>query len=325
MDSLFISVLNMSLTGAFVIIIVCLARPVLRKSPRIFLYNLWAVAGFRLTFPFSIESAFSLIPFNAQPIPPDIAMHPIPPASGNLVASAMLSGDSAIQLWIAVGSSIWLVGSALMLLYGVASFVVLKRKLTQATNVEANIYETETIKTPFVMGIFSPKIYLPAHLNAQERNYIVLHEQTHIRRRDHIVKFVAFLILCLHWFNPLAWLAFLLMSLDMEMSCDERVLKELGNGAEIKKNYSMALLSLATERRALGGSSIAFIDGDIGSRVKNVLNLKKQSYIVFGVSMALVAVLSLGFSVDRVGIGAASYDAIPETVQSDSFSILCCD
>ena len=324
MISLFITILNMSLTGAFVITIICLVRLILRKSPKIFLYCLWTVAGFRLAFPFSIESTLSLMPFSAQLIPMDIAVPPISYVEEFSVAAHLYSG-SPLQTWIAAGSFIWLAGVALMLFRGVASLVILKRSLKKVVNVEANIYETGALKTPFVIGAFSPKIYLPTHLSARERRYIILHEQTHIRRCDHIVKFAAYFILCLHWFNPLAWLAFWLMNMDMEMSCDERVLNKLGGGADIKKDYSLALLSLATGRRIIGGSPLAFIDGDVSSRVRNVLKLKKQSYIIFGISMVLVAALSLGFSVNRVSDYTQSYYVSHEPAQTNSFRILCCD
>jgi len=310
MTNLFIVILNMSLTGAFVITVICLVRFFLRQSPKIISYCLWTAAGFRLIFPFSIESTFSLIPFDAQPIPPEIAMQHI----------SYAYSSNVLQMWVAVSAFIWLAGAAVMLFYGVGSFVVLKYKLKHATNIEANIYEVEIIKTPFVFGIFSPKIYLPAYLASQQRNYIVLHEQTHIRRRDHIVKFVAYLVLCLHWFNPLAWLAFLLMNADMEMACDEYVLKKLGGKTETEKSYSRMLLSFATEQCIIGGSPLAFGSGDIGLRIRNVLKRKKQTRVGFWASLVLVVVLSTGFVTDRVGADAANYVAQPV-----SFSILCCD
>jgi beta-lactamase regulating signal transducer with metallopeptidase domain len=140
------------------------------------------------------------------------------------------------------------------------------------------------------------------------------------------VKFVAYFILCLHWFNPLVWLAFLLMNADMEMSCDERVLKGLGGGAEIKKNYSSALLSLATGQRLIGGSPLAFIDGDVSSRVKNILNIRKQSYLVFVMSMVLVVMLSVGFSVNRVSTYIINYHVVSQEVaQADYlYFVSCC-
>jgi len=223
MDQLFLAIVNMSLTGAFVIAAICVARLPLKKAPKIISYCLWAVAGFRLVFPFSIESVFSLIPFKAQTIPSDIAMQAIPRTDSsipfvnyavNSVLPAPALGDSVnpLQIWTAIGAWVWIIGVAAMVIYGVVSFFILKRKMNEATNVEANAYEAENIKSPFVLGVFRPRFYLPIGLSEQEKSYIILHEQTHIRRRDHIVKFAAYFVLCLHWFNPLAWVAFLLMT-----------------------------------------------------------------------------------------------------------------
>ena len=311
MDKLFLTVLNMSLTGAFVIAAICLARLPLKKAPKIISYCLWAVAGFRLVFPYSIESMFSLIPFKAQPIPPDIAMQPIPridsgipfvnnAVSGILPAAIPAESVNPLQIWTTFGAYIWLIGVIVMFIYGVVSFFILKRKMRKAVHKEANIYEAENIQSPFVLGILTLGIYLPIGLSEQEKSYIILHEQTHIRRHDHIVKFAAYFILCLHWFNPLAWVAFLLMGVDMEMSCDERVLKEMGG--ETKKEYSLLLLSLATERRMIGGSPLAFGEGGIKERIKNVLDFRKPSRMVMITSVVLVAALSVGFAVNRVTI-----------------------
>ena len=308
MDKLFLTIINMSLTGAFVIASICFVRLLLKNAPKIVSYCLWAVVGFRLVFPFSIESVFSLIPFKAQTIPPDIAMQQVPhidsgiPFVNNAVSSILPAATptasvNPLQIWTTIGTFVWFVGVAVMFVYGIVSFVILKRKMRTATHIEANIYEAENIKSPFVLGVLKPKIYLPVGLSGQERNYILLHEQTHIRRHDHIVKFAAYFILCLHWFNPLAWVAFLLMGVDMELSCDERVLKE--KGGEIKKNYSLSLLSLATERRFIGGSPLAFGEGGVKERIKNVLNFKKPSRVIIIVSVVLVVALSIGFAVNR--------------------------
>ncbi|MCL1793961.1 MAG: M56 family metallopeptidase [Oscillospiraceae bacterium] len=327
MDKLFLAIFNMSLTGAFVIAAICVARLPLKKAPKIISYFLWAVAGFRLLFPFSIESVFSLIPFKAQTIPPDIAMQPIPridsgiPFVNNAVSSVLPAATPAasvnpLQIWTAIGAWIWIIGVAVMLIYGVVSFVTLKRKMSEAAHSEANIYEAKNIKSPFVLGVFNPKIYLPVGLSEHEKSYIILHEQTYIRRRDHIVKFAAYFVLCLHWFNPFAWVAFLLMGVDMEMSCDERVLKEMGG--ETKKDYSLSLLSLATERRIIGGSPLAFGEGGIKERVKNVLKFKKTSRVIMITAVALVAVLSAGFAVNR----ASAPNEPPEiTVKAGDYAI----
>ncbi len=310
MDKLFLTILNMSLTGAFVIAAICLARLSLKKAPKIISYCLWAVAGFRLIFPFSIESAFSLIPFSAQTIPQDIAMQPVPriesgisfinsSVSSLLPAAAPSASVNPLQIWTAAGSLVWLIGVAAMAVYGAASFVILKQKMREATpiKVNSNVYKAKNIKSPFVLGVLKPRIYLPAGLAEKEKSYIILHEQTHIRRYDHIIKIAAYFILCLHWFNPLVWTAFLLMSLDMEMSCDEGVLKEIGN--EMKKDYSLSLLSLATEHRIIGGSPLAFGEGGMKERIKNVLNFKKPSPVIIAAAVAFVAVLSIGFAANR--------------------------
>lgn len=187
MDRLFLTILNMSLTGAFVIAAICLARFPLKKAPKIISYCLWAVAGFRLVFPFSIESMFSLIPFKAQTIPPDIAMQSIPridsgipfvnhAVSRILPAATPAASVNPLQIWTTIGAFVWLVGVAAMLIYGVASFAILKRNMSEAAHMKANVYEAKNIKSPFVLGVFKPKIYLPIGLSGQERSYILLHE-----------------------------------------------------------------------------------------------------------------------------------------------------
>jgi beta-lactamase regulating signal transducer with metallopeptidase domain len=318
MDKLFLTILNMSLTGAFVIAAICLARLPLKKAPKTISYCLWAVAGFRLVFPLSIESIFSLIPFKAQPIPTDIALRAVPRSGSgipfvNSAVSGMLpaAGQSAasasanpLQVWAEIGAWVWLAGAAAMLVYGVASYIRLSRKMRSAIRVEGNLFEADGIHSPFVLGVIKPKIYIPLYLSAQEREYVVLHERTHIRRRDHLIKFAAYFVLCLHWFNPFAWAAFLLMAADMEMSCDERVLKEMGG--EAKKDYSLSLLSLASNRRLIGGSPLAFSEGGLKERIKRVLDFKKPSRAVIAVAVALVAVLFAGFAVNRASSAASA-------------------
>ncbi|MDD4075606.1 MAG: M56 family metallopeptidase, partial [Eubacteriales bacterium] len=308
-DKLFLTILNMGLTGAFIIAAICVARLPLKKAPKIITYCLWVVAGFRLVFPFSIESVFSFMPFKAQTLPLNIAMQPIPridsgisfinnAVSSIFPAAAPAASVTPLQIWTAIGAWVWLVGVAVLLIYGVISFFILKRKMSESAHSEANIYEAENMKSPFVLGIFKPRIYLPVGLSEQEKTYVILHEQTHINRHDHIIKFAAYFVVCLHWFNPFAWVAFLLMGVDMEMSCDERVLKEMGG--EIINDYSLSLLSLATERRILGGSPLAFGEGGVKARIKNVQSFKKPSRVIIVAAVALVVVLSAGFAVNRI-------------------------
>jgi beta-lactamase regulating signal transducer with metallopeptidase domain len=322
MDALFLTILNMSLTGAFVITVICLARQLLKKAPKVISYALWAVAGFRLMFPVSIESFFSLMPFYSSPIPANIAMQTFPqinsgiPAVNNAVGSVLPAAvpfysANPLQIWIAIGAWVWFFGAASLLVYGIVSFFILKRKMRNAVPVESNIYKAVNIKSPFVLGIVSPKIFLPAGLSDHERRYILLHEQTHIRRYDHIVKFAAYFVLCLHWFNPLAWLAFWLMGADMEMSCDERVMKELGN--DISKDYSMSLVRIAVGRRILASSPLAFSEGGIKERVKRVLNFKKPARMIIVAAAVLAVILSVGLAMNRISSVSPGDDELDAT------------
>lgn len=179
-----------------------------------------------------------------------------------------------------------------ILVYSVTSVMILKRRLKSAQHIERNIYEADNLKTPFVLGIFRPGIYIPAGLTKEEKSLIIRHEQTHIRRFDHIVKPFAFFVLSIHWFNPLVWIAFLLMSTDMELSCDEKVIKEMGG--EIKKAYSASLLSLAMGKRILNGSPLAFGEGNVKGRIKNVLNYRKPSFWIIVSAVIAVVVVSIG-------------------------------
>lgn len=323
MGTLFISVLNMSLTASYVIAAIILARLFLKKAPKVISYILWAVAGFRLIFPFSFESMFSLIPFKSQPIPQTAGL--VENVSFGSAAGAALRavGDAAngglgtvtvylgktadgypvtteayhSEVWLMFGSYLWLIGFASLLGYSIISIILLKRSLRTAVLIEGNIYEAQNLKTPFVLGFLHPNIYIPSGLSTEEKSYIILHEQTHIRSFDHLVKLASYLVLCVHWFNPLVWVAFLLMSVDMEMSCDERVLKEMDS--DIKKAYSTSLLSLATGQSIINSSPLAFGEGNIKSRITNVLSFKKPATWVIVVSVVFITFLSAGFAVNR--------------------------
>lgn len=308
MIRVFLSVLNMSLTASYVIAAVLLARFFLKKAPKIISYLLWAVVGFRLLFPFSFESVFSLIPFKAAPIPNDITTQPAPHidsgihAADNAVSHVLPAAEAAaqvnpMQVWLTAGAYLWLAGVVAMLVYSIVSIIRLKRSLTGAVLIRDNIYQADNIRTPFVLGFFRPDIFIPVGLNEEEKRYIILHEQTHIRRGDPVVKLLGYFALCLHWFNPLAWAAFLCMGADMEMSCDEHVLKEMGS--ETKKSYSLSLLSLAADRRMIGGSPLAFGEGGMKARIKNVLNFRKPSRVAVSVALAAAAILSTGFAMNQ--------------------------
>ncbi|SHN56563.1 M56 family metallopeptidase [Desulfitobacterium chlororespirans] len=332
MEGLFLTVLNMSLTGSYVIAAIMLARLFLKKAPKAVSYALWGTAGFRLIFPFSFESVFSLIPFKAQLIPQTAPLGENVSLGSAVGAALRAVGDAAngglgtvtvylgqtadgysittqayhSEVWLMFGSYLWLIGMAALLLYSAVSIVLLKRRLHGAVLSVGNIYESDKLRTPFVLGVFRPKIYVPIGLREEERRYILLHEQTHIQRFDHLVKPFAFLILSLHWFNPLVWMAFSLMSTDMELSCDEKVLKAMGQ--EMKKPYAQSLLSLAAGRRFLNGSPLAFGEGNVKARIKNVLNYKKPANWVIMVATVFVVALSIGLAANKANSATGDYD-----------------
>ena len=322
MNNLFLVILDMSFVGAFVIAVILIARIPLKRAPKILSYCLWSVAGFRLVVPFSLESIFSLIPFNSAPIQSNMAAQTMPRTGSDFAivdyisaetlttASSYYSADP-MQTWVTVGAYIWLIGMIVLVLYGLVSYIMLHHKVRHAKCIESNIYEADNIESPFVLGVLKAKIYLPSDLTANEREYIILHEQTHIKRRDHIVKFIAYFILCLHWFNPLAWVAFVLMGVDMELSCDERVLKEIGNDA--KKDYSRSLLKLSTNNSIIKSSPLAFSENGLKTRIKNVLKLKKHSRVI--VITAVVLTLALGIGLVLNGVRENNEDYIPESYQ----------
>jgi beta-lactamase regulating signal transducer with metallopeptidase domain len=275
--TLFPKILNMSLTAGIVIVLVMLARLPLKKAPKIFSYALWAVVLFRLLCPISFSSDFSLLGAFHDPtvtngsiayIPADIVHTtnpqvdlPLPCASKvineSLPQGAEQTGADPLEAPMAIATLLWLGGIVAMLVYSVISLLLLRRTLVGAVRLRANIYLADHIATPFVMGVIRPKIYLPSALSGQEQEYIILHEQTHIQRLDHIVKLVAFLALALHWFNPLVWAAFILSGKDMEMSCDESVMGHMDR--DIRREYSTSLLSLATGRKIISGIPLAFL------------------------------------------------------------------
>ena len=306
LDDLFLSVLNMSLVASFVIIFVLLARLALKKAPKIFSYVLWSIVLLRLLCPFSFESIFSLIPINRTPIPQNIIYSQTPQIStGMTVVDNMINpilpaptdigaSINPIQVWLFIGEIIWILGIIAMAAYSIVSFAKLKRSLITATPLKDNIYLADHIATPFVLGVIRPKIYLPSSLLESEQNYIIGHELCHIKRLDHITRILGFIALSVHWFNPFVWVAFALSGKDMELSCDEAVMKSIDS--DIKAEYSGSLLRFGTTKKMLHATPLAFGEGDTKSRIKNVLNYKKPAFWVVIVAAVSCAVMIICFS-----------------------------
>jgi len=306
LEELFVNLLNMSITAGYVVVAVILLRLLLRKAPRWISCSLWALVGLRLLLPFSFESVMSLIP-SSTTVTPDI-LYSAEPAIGsgvptvNSVVNPTIAGsltpavtDSAspMQIVISIAGIVWLVGILAMVLYSAVTYVRLRRKVDSAILLRNNVYKSDAISSPFVLGIVKPRIYLPFAVGEVDSGYVISHEQTHIRRKDHWIKPFGFLLLTVYWFNPLMWVAYVLLCRDIEVACDEAVIKDIGGNE--KKAYSLALLNCAVKRRNIAMCPLAFGEVGIKERVKNVLNYKKPAFwiIIVAVIACIVAGICL--------------------------------
>lgn len=307
---LFSVILNMSITASVVILFVLPARRLLKHAPKVFSYALWAVVLFRLLCPFSLSAQFSLLglfqapageagqmaylPLPSDPTPQQTPLPATAPAAEAEeppaeVPPSKISSTPSPSL-MEVASVLWAVGVAAMLVYSLAQLIRLRRRLVGAIPLYGVLRLADHIDTPFVLGLFRPKIYLPSHLSPQEQQYIICHEQQHIRRGDPILRTVAFAALCLHWFNPLVWLAFRLSGRDMEMCCDEGVIRELGR--EVRGDYSTCLLHFSTRGQHSFTAPLAFGEGDTKERIENIMKARKNLPWAAAVSVALCLLLT---------------------------------
>ena len=301
MTAIFERVLNMSLTGSIVIAVVLLARLLLRRAPKIYSYMLWAVVLFRLLCPISLSASLSVL----KPLPVTTTqglstvtyrpVEPVTPASGEL-GQEVARPESAETVKAKTGAQTMTLAAAVWLTVGGAlagcslvQYTVLRRKLREAVPYRGEILLSDKIRTPFVMGVLSPKIYLPWDTPQEERRFIIAHERQHIHRGDPLWKLLGYLALCVHWFNPLVWLAFFLGGKDMEMSCDEAVLNRLGE--DIRADYSQALLRLATHKRLIAGMPLAFGEGETKGRVRNMARWRRPKVWVSGICAVLCLVV----------------------------------
>ncbi|MBD5445188.1 MAG: hypothetical protein HDR29_06515 [Lachnospiraceae bacterium] len=323
LSQIFIKILNMSFTSGYCIIAVMALRFLLRKQAKIFSYLLWSVVLFRLICPFSISSAYSLLRVDTNIISQenidrwvsanlnqnnmaddDILTLPTQVDTGNIQNSfntdmQEISRNTWIKEAFVVASWIWVAGMALLILYSIVATLRVRYSLKKAIYIEKNIYEAEEIDTPFVFGMIKPRIYIPSYINEDERKYVLAHEEIHIARRDYLIKILAYLVVCLHWFNPFVWVAFILMENDMEMSCDEAVIKKLGES--VKKEYSHSLLFLSVERKLFQGSPLAFGEGNVKGRIQNILGYHKRALITVVLAVAILIIAGIGLILNPAG------------------------
>jgi len=303
LEGIFLIVLNMSIIGSLAIIVILVARLLLRKAPKVFSYCLWAVVLFRLLVPFSFSSAISLIPISADPISVNLVQMQGAPiytgfagidynAKAWLMEMAYGGHGNILAILVTMLQIVWLAGMLAMVVFGLYSLSRLKHKLCSATYMNHNVYQSEHVDTPFVLGIIKPKIYLPNGLNEIETEYILLHERNHIRRGDHVIRIVSYLALCIHWFNPLVWIAYKTSGQDMEMANDESVIRKKGDA--IKKEYSSSLLALSVGKRRLSPVPLAFGEGNPKGRIQNIINYKKPVMWVIAATLIFVMGISAG-------------------------------
>ena len=303
--------LRINLVTSIVILIILGARLILKRAPKVFSYALWAIVLIRLLIPVSIQSPISVVPNTPaasgaviNSALPEIEFETLRDLEQNYYESQNSSSED-VQVYVSrtmepiVYLSIaWLVGVAVMVLYSGISYLKIRRMVRIAVPLRENIWIADDIKSPFVIGFIKPKIYLPNNLGEQEQEYIILHEQHHIRRFDHLIKALAFLALTIHWFNPLVWIAFVLACKDMEMSCDESVIRKLGES--VRADYSASLLTLATGHRIIAGTPLAFGEGDTKGRIKNLAKWKKPAIWVLVLTLIICLILGVCLLTDRV-------------------------
>jgi len=304
MEAVFLKLVNMSFTASWLVLAVIAVRFLFRKTPKWVLCLLWGLVAFRLICPVSMESALSLIP-SAEPLPQDIiyTAHPeihsgipvvddtVNPILESSMTPSELVSINPTQVWSFVFTQIWILGLVIMLIYALISYLLLKRKVATAIPLRKNIKRCEFIGSPFVLGFFFPVIYLPTTLEKKDWEYVISHEEAHIQRRDHWWKPIGFLLLSIYWFNPVLWLAYILLCRDIEAACDEKVIKNMDKDA--LRAYSTALLKSSIHQRSITACPLAFGEVGIKERIRHVMNYKKPSFWVILISLVLILVLSV--------------------------------
>ena len=324
MSELFLKIVNMSISASWVVIAVLTLRFCLKKAPKWVNVLLWGIVAARMVFPFSIESVLSLIP-SAETISPTIMMEQSPSVQTGVPAlnhgiNPVISGSftpapgasaNPLQIWIPVLAGIWLFGIVALFLYSAVSYCRLRRKVCEAVILRDNIYQSENVCSPFVLGIIRPKIYLPYHMDSREVGHVIAHEQTHIRRKDHWWKPLGFLLLTIHWFNPLMWLSYVLLCRDIELACDEKVIGKMGNAQ--RADYTQALVACSVDRRLIAACPLAFGEIGVKERVKSVMNYKKPAFWIVLASVIVCAVIAVCFLTNPIGF---QFDVSANTIVS---------
>ena len=311
MTTLFLQIINMSVSASWLVLAVLLLRFCLKKAPRWAHVLLWGIVAVRLICPFSIESVFSLIP-SSQTVSPEIMLDRTPeistgissldgmvnPIITTVFAPDPIASANPLQILIPVAANFWLLGILAMVSYAAISYLLLCRKVATAVLLRENCFQSEHVRSPFVLGICKPRIYLPFQMDETQAAHVIAHEKAHITRKDHWWKPLGFLLLTLHWFNPLMWLAYALLCRDIELACDEKVIRDLGS--EARADYTQALVGCSIRRSRIAACPLAFGEVGVKERVKSVLNYRKPSFWMLLLAVVLCAAVAVCFLTDPI-------------------------
>lgn len=299
MSAIFLKLLNISITAGWIVLAVVLLRFFLRKAPKWISCVLWAIVALRLLIPFHFESHLSILP-SAEVIPQDIATSTTPAINSgipvvNSVVNPVLEEQAPaafnLEVLLQWAAILWLVGMAVLFLYGIISSLVLHLRVRASVKLQDRVYECDYVDFPFVLGIVNPKIYIPSGMKPEQVEYVLAHEYVHLKRFDHLWKPLGYLLMSIYWFNPLLWGAYILLARDIEQACDEKVIKSMDNSQ--KKGYSIALAECGTQRRMVTLCPVAFGEVSVKTRIKGVLNYKKPTFWIIMVSIVACAVASV--------------------------------
>ena len=307
MAAVFLKLLNLSISASWLVLAVLALRLISKRSPKWMNVLLWGMVALRLMLPFSIESALSLIP-SAETLSPEVVrFDPAPtitsgvefidnavnPSLSESFAAAPLASVNPLYVWTYLAGWVWLIGLGAMLLYALVSYLRLRRRVSVSLCVRENIYLCDAISSPFILGVVKPRIYLPSGLDEVQRQNVLSHERAHLARRDHWWKPLGFALLAVYWFNPVLWLAYALLCCDIELACDERVIRTMDESAV--KTYSTVLLACSMPRKAVITCPLAFGEVGVKERVRNALRYKKPAFWVVAASVAVCVVVAVCF------------------------------
>ena len=324
MSAVFLKILNMSIPASWIAMIVLVLRLCLKRAPKWWNVLLWGLVAVRLMLPVSIESSLSLLP-RAEVVRPAVIAPAVPggaaPMIGGAAAVASDTAASSLSVWTILGW-VWLFGVLVLVLYTLVSTLRLRHQVREAVRLQGNIYQSEQVASPFVLGILRPKVYLPYHMDSREAQHVLAHEQAHLRRGDHFWKPLGFLLLTIHWFNPLMWLSYAMLCRDIELACDEKVIRDLRR--EERADYMQALVACSVNRRRIAACPLAFGETGVKERVKSVMNYKKPTLWVMLLALALCVVLAGCFLTDpkstnsdrTAATASSSEEAAPDTADS---------